>query len=96
MKNSYCFLFVGVLSLSTLTLAKDIVPFQTTVSKENTPTVERYCDPAENAEVLSKIKSVQEKFNALDTSDPNRANLLLKIDRLNGKLKCGFRPIQEP
>jgi len=82
-------LWVGVvcLSASAWTLADN-------TQDANDPTKERYCDPAQNADVLAKIRGYEKQIDALSPNDPQKIAVIQKITQASHLLKCSYRPIQ--
>jgi hypothetical protein len=80
-----------IMLFSNIVYSKDSPSTQETIPDiKNT---EHYCDPTANADVLANIKNTQDKINSMDMNNPNKISLLMKLDNLNGKLKCINRPI---
>jgi hypothetical protein len=65
-------------------------------SDATNPNMERYCDPAQNTDVMSKIKEYENKLKALSKDqEADRISILDKINKQTRKLKCTYRPIQD-
>jgi len=65
------------------------------VSDSKNPNMENYCDPVQNADVLSKIRDYEKKLEGLQPIDAKALEIKEKISKQVRKLKCIYRPIAE-
>lgn len=83
----------AVISLATVAQ----VPTNSSVNPNSRSlTMERYCDPAKNADTFAALKALEDQMNALDKS---KAAQLLELRHkyvdLSNKLDCTYRSIQK-
>jgi hypothetical protein len=68
----------------------------TSISDATNPNMERYCDPAQNADVMAKVQEYQNTLDKLngqkDANSPGQRNELInKIVAAGRQLKCIYR-----
>jgi hypothetical protein len=63
----------------------------TSPSDATNPNMERYCDPAQNSDVIAKIREYETQLNGLQPQDSQALKIKENISNTSKKLSCTYR-----